>query len=131
MVWCTAKKNEDFVSLSHVGTITCRGSTAVVKYGSVADPRTLATAESVALVPVGDLFPDQLEQLSQTFRKALGHRQLLVTSDLLVSRDYSTQLLVTAPGAPQRRQLQQLGQQLALQGTPLAGWLMIDPELGA
>ena len=91
----------------------------------------LATAESVALVPVGDLVPAQLEQLSQALRNALGHRQLLVSTDLLASRNCSIQLLVTAPGAPQRQQLQQLGQQLALQGTPLAGWLMIDPELEA
>ena len=62
---------------------------------------------------------------------ALGHRKLLVGSDLLASRDCSTQLLVTAPGAPQRQQLQQLRKQLALQGTPLAGWLLIDPELEA
>ena len=91
----------------------------------------LAAAESVALVPVGDLAPAQLEQLSQALRNALGHRQLLVSTDLLASRDCSTQLLVTAPGAPQRQQLQQLGKQLALQGTPLAGWLLIDPELEA
>ena len=89
----------------------------------------LANAESVALIPVGDLVPDQLEQLSQALRNALGNRQLLVSNDLLVSRDCSTQLLVTAPGAPQRQQLQQLSKQLALQGTPLAGWLLIDPEL--
>ena len=57
----------------------------------------LATAESVALVPVGDLVPAHLEQLSQALRNALGHRQLLVSTDLLASRDCSTQLLVTAP----------------------------------
>ena len=88
----------------------------------------LANAESVALVPVGDLTPALLEQLSQALQNALGHRQLLVSTDLLASRECNTQLLVTASGAPQRKQLQQLGQQLALQGTPLAGWLLIDPE---
>ena len=91
----------------------------------------LKSAESVALIPVGDMVPAHLEQLSQALRNALGHRQLLVSTDLLASRNCSTQLLVTAPGAPQRQQLQQLGKQLALQGTPLAGWLLIDPELEA
>ena len=89
----------------------------------------LANAESVALVPVGDVAPAQLEQLSQTLQNALGHRQLLVSRDLLNSRNCSTQVLVTGPGAPQRQQLQQLAKQLALQGTPLAGWLLIGPEL--
>ena len=91
----------------------------------------LANAESVALVPVGDLAPAQLEQLSQALRTTLGDRQLLVSTDLLASRECNTQLLVTASGAPQRQQLQQLSQQLALQGTPLAGWLLIDHELEA
>ena len=91
----------------------------------------LAGTESVALIPVGKIDLGQLEQLSQALRNALGHRQLLVSSDLLANRECSTQLLVTASGAAQRQQLQQLGQQLALQGTPLAGWLLIDPELEA
>ena len=91
----------------------------------------LANAESVALVPVGDLVPDQLGQLSQALKSALGHRELVVSSDLLASRNCSTRLLVSAPGAPQRRQLKQLRNQLGLQGTPLAGLLLIDPDLEA
>jgi len=91
----------------------------------------LADAQSVALVPVGNLPNNQIEQLKQALVEALGNRKLLVSRDLLASRTCSTQLLVTAPGAPQRQQLQQLREQLALQGTPLAGWLLIDPSLEA
>jgi len=91
----------------------------------------LADAQSVALIPVGNLETAQVDQLSQALNNALGQRHLLVGSDLLASRNCSTQLLVTAAGAPQRQQLQQLRKQLALQGTPLAGWLLIDSELGA
>ena len=91
----------------------------------------LRDAQSVALIPVGNLETEQEDQLSQALNNALGHRQLLVGSDLLASRNCSTQLLVTAPGAPQRQQLQQLRKQLALQGTPLAGWLLIDSALEA
>ncbi len=69
--------------------------------------------------------------LSIVLRDALGDRPLVVTNDLLESRDCSIQVLVTAPGAAQRQQLQQLCEQLALQGTPLAGWLLIDPALEA
>ena len=61
----------------------------------------------------------------------MGNRQLQVTRDLLTSRNCSTQILVTATGASHRQQLQQLREQLNLQGTPLAGWLLIDPALEA
>ena len=73
----------------------------------------------------------QIEQLQQDLSRALGHHKLLVTRDLIASRDCSNQLFVTAPGACKRQQLQQLREQLALQGTPVAGWLLIDPALEA
>ncbi|QNI50214.1 capsular exopolysaccharide family domain protein [Synechococcus sp. RS9915] len=92
----------------------------------------LADAQSVALIPVGNHLPNnQIEKLQRALGEALGNRELLVSRDLLASRNCSTQLLVTAPGAPQRQQLRQLREQLALQGTPLAGWLLIDPSLEA
>ena len=40
-----------------------------------------------------------------------------------------TQLLITAPGVPTRTKLDQLGQTLALLGTPLARWVFLDPAL--
>ena len=91
----------------------------------------LANAQSVALIPVGKLPENQIEQLRQALVKALGNRELLVSRDLLCSRTCCTQLLVTAPGATKRQQIQQLQEQLSLQGTPLAGWLLIDPALEA
>ena len=91
----------------------------------------LAQAQSVALIPVGNLPNNQVDQLQRALIEALGNRELLVSRDLLASSTCSTQLLITAPGAPQRQQVQQLREQLALQGTPLAGWLLIDPALEA
>lgn len=91
----------------------------------------LADAQSVALIPVGNIPSNQVEQLQQTLEKALRNRELLVGCDLLRSSNCSTQLLFTAPGAPQRQHLQQLREQLALQGTPVAGWLLLDPALEA
>lgn len=91
----------------------------------------LAQAQSVALIPVGNLSNNHLEQLRQTLDQALGNRELLVTRDLLNSSNCSTQLLVTSPGGSNRQQLQQLREKLALQAKPLAGWLMIDPALEA
>ncbi len=91
----------------------------------------LAQAQSVALIPVGNLSNNHLEQLQETLGKAMGNRELKVTRDLLTTRNCSTQILVTATGASHRQQLKQLREQLNLQGTPLAGWLLIDPALEA
>ena len=86
----------------------------------------LSEAQSVALIPVGNIPPKQLQRLQQELERALDNRQLLVTRDLLASRRCSTQLLVTAPGSAKRQQLHQLREQLALQGTAVAGLLIID-----
>ena len=75
----------------------------------------------VALVPVGDMPSDQLQIFASELRRALGGRELLVSNDLSQTSDCVTQLLITSPGVTTRTQLSQLGQTLALQGTPLAG----------
>jgi len=87
----------------------------------------LANAESIAILVVGQVPQQQIEPFSKAMRNALGNRELVVSSDLLETRNTSTQLLITAPGAEQRRNLEQLREQLALQGTPLAGWLLSEP----
>ena len=70
--------------------------------------------------------------------QVLGSRAVLVEdrrTDLVFRTDLrqtsacATQLLLTAPGVATRTQLSQLSQKLALQGTPLAGWVLLDPEL--
>ena len=87
----------------------------------------LADDESVALIPVGLIKPTDLEAFTTSLRNALGsHRDLLISRDLLATRACSTQLLLTAPGAAKREQLRQLRDQLALQGTPVAGWVLLD-----
>ena len=89
----------------------------------------LANVESVGLIPVGAIPIDQLENIQTCLKLSLGAKTLVVTDDLLASRGCSTQILVVAPGAAQRQQLQQLRKQLALQGTHLSGWLLLDPSL--
>lgn len=83
----------------------------------------------VALVPVGDVPVDQLQAFASELSRALGGRELLVSSDLRQTSGCVTQLMITAPGVATRTQLNQLGQTLALQGTPLAGWVFLDPGL--
>ena len=91
----------------------------------------LVDAQSVALVPIGTIPQVQIDQLQQVLAEALGSRKLLLTRDLIASRDCSVQLLVATPGACKRQELQQLREQLALQGSPVAGWLLIYPALEA
>ena len=91
----------------------------------------LAQSPSVALLPIGNLQPEHITALNLAVRDALGDRPLVVTNSLLASRDCSTQVLITTPGAVKRQRLLQLREQLALQGTPVAGWLFIDPALEA
>ena len=55
--------------------------------------------------------------------------RLLISRDLLATRACSTQLLLASPGAAKREQLRQLREQLALQGTPVAGWVLLDSSL--
>ena len=86
----------------------------------------LAGAESVGLVPIGALVNDHLDKFSQSLQIALNDRSLVVGTDLLANRQCSSLLLITAPGAAQRKEIQQLSKHLDLHGTPIAGWLLID-----
>lgn len=88
----------------------------------------------IALIPVGAVPSDQLQAFSSELRRALAatelnSRELLVSTDLRQTSTCATQLLLAAPGVATRTQLSQLNQKLALQGTPLAGWVLLDPEL--
>ena len=83
----------------------------------------------IGLIPVGSVPSDQLQAFSKELRNALGGRELLVSTDLRQTSSCTTQLLLTAPGVATRTHLSQLSQKLALQGTPLAGWMLLDPKL--
>ena len=92
-------------------------------------PLNVSSPGPIALVPVGNVPSDQLQRFSSELQQALGSRELLVSSDLRQTSRCATQLLVTAPGVATRTQLSQFKQKLALQGTPLAGWVLLDPDL--
>ena len=84
---------------------------------------------AVALIPIGNIPNAQLQAFSKELSRALAGRELLVSTDLLQTSRCATQLLLTSQGAATRTQLSQLRQKLALQGSPLAGWLLLDPNL--
>ena len=84
---------------------------------------------AIALIPIGNIPNEQLQAFGAELRRALGGRELMVSTDLRQTSRCSTQLLLTSQGAATRTQLSQLRQKLALQGTPLAGWVLLDPDL--
>ena len=89
----------------------------------------VSNKSSIALIPLGELPSEQLQAFSAELRRALKDRELLVSTDLIKTSQCATQLLITAPGVVTRTQLSLLRQKLTLQAAPLAGWVLLDPEL--
>lgn len=87
----------------------------------------LKDLQSCALIPVGQPDNNLLKNLEESLQSAFAERRLILSNDLLETRDYDAQLLVVQPGKCSRNQLAKLKQSLALQGTPVAGWLLLDP----
>ena len=90
----------------------------------------LEAPHSVALIPVG-LSATAAQPIATGLQAALREdnhsAEVLCSSDLLASRHCSIQILLAAPGAATRAELASLVQQLQLQGTPVAGWLLLQP----
>ena len=87
----------------------------------------LNKAKSVALIPVGQHDKQNLRALEKDFQLALGQRSLIMSSNLVKTRSCDSQVLLVQPGNCRRTQLSQLQQRLTLQGTTVAGWLLLDP----
>ena len=81
---------------------------------------------AIALIPIGNIPMEQLQAFSAELSRALEGRELLVSTDLRQTSRCATQLLLTSQGVATRIQLSQLRQKLALQGTPMAGWVLLD-----
>ena len=86
-------------------------------------------SSAVALIPIGNIPKEQLQNFNAELSRALLGRELIVSTDMRKTSKCATQLLVTSQGVATRTQLSELRQKLALQGTPLAGWVLLDPKL--
>ena len=84
---------------------------------------------AIALIPIGNIPNEQLQAFSTELNRAIQGRELLVSTDLRQTSQCGIQLLVTSKGVATRTQLSQLREKLALQATPLAGWVLLDPDL--
>ena len=87
------------------------------------------SSSAVALIPIGNIPKEQLQNFNAELSRALLGRELIVSTDMRKTSRCATQLLVTSQGVATRTQLSELRQKLALQGTPLAGWVLLDPKL--
>jgi len=89
----------------------------------------LEAPHSVALIPMG-LSAAAAQPIATSLQSALREdnhsAEVLCSSDLLATRHCGIQILLTAPGAATRSELAALVQQLQLQGTPVAGWLLLQ-----
>ena len=95
-----------------------------------AGPLAEASGNSaVALIPIGNIPNDQIQAFSKELGRALQGRELVVDTDLRTTSHCATQLLITSIGVATRTELAQFRQKQALQGTPLAGWIFLDPNL--
>ena len=84
---------------------------------------------AIGLIPLGNVSREQLQAFSTELSRALNGRTLIVSTNLRETSKCATQLFITSPGVVTRTQLSQLRQGLALQGAPMAGWIMLDPYL--
>ena len=91
----------------------------------------LEAPHSVALIPIG-MAAAAAQPIATSLQSALREdnhsAEVLCSSDLLATRHCGIQILLTAPGAATRSELAALVQQLQLQGTPVAGWLLLQPS---
>jgi hypothetical protein len=67
-----------------------------------------------------------LQQLLSDLRQLMPRTELHCDHDLVRAGNCDHQLLITSLGAPTRRQLASLSQQLQLQGRPISGWLLLN-----
>jgi succinoglycan biosynthesis transport protein ExoP len=87
----------------------------------------LAGSQRVSLISVG--LPSQgaqMQRLLTALRLRMPQTELHCDHDLVEAAKCDHQLLITSLGAPTRRQLVSLRQQLQLQGRPITGWLLLD-----
>ncbi|MDB4623060.1 Wzz/FepE/Etk N-terminal domain-containing protein [bacterium] len=89
----------------------------------------LRKAQSIGLIPVGQPDSSSIQQFQNQLKEVTGNRTIELSQDLVKTKHCDTQLLLIQPGCVSRKQLAQLNQSLALQGTPIAGWVLLDPDL--
>jgi succinoglycan biosynthesis transport protein ExoP len=107
--------------LAHLNPAAMSGKLNLLARGS------LAGSHRVALIPAGlPTSNPQVKRVLSQLQEQLPHTELLCSSDLVQAAACDHQLLITRLGAPTRRELTNLHQQIKLQSRPITGWLLLD-----
>ena len=83
---------------------------------------------AIALIPIGNIPSEQLQAFSAELRRAMQGRELIVTTDLRETSRCETQLLYLTRRCNSHTAFT-ITPKLALQGAPIAGWILLDPQL--
>ena len=83
----------------------------------------------IGVIPIGDLSDNQLNTFTSKLENVLNGRKVIATKNILETKECSTQVLLATNGIITKSQLDQLKQNLSIQGTQISGWIFIDPEL--
>jgi hypothetical protein len=112
--------------LAHLNPASMQGKLSLLARGA------LAGSHRVALIPAGlPTSNPQVKRVLSQLQEQLPHTELLCSSDLVQAASCDHQLLITRLGAPNRRELANLHQQLNLQNRPITGWLLLDEASAA
>ena len=88
---------------------------------------SLHGSSSLAVVPVGIAAADaRLQTVLSLFKSCMPNARLMVTTNLLEAESCEHQLLITAPGGPNRQELTAFTQQMGLQSRKPLGWLLLE-----
>ncbi len=81
---------------------------------------------SLALLPIGDTSKIDIEIFKLKLKKALGGNSLITTTNLVEAKKASQQIIVTSPGICTADQIKDFKNNLALQGKPVLGYIVIE-----
>jgi len=111
------------IQISSKASETWKNTAELLCSGSLSDGKANS---AIGLIPLGKVPQDVIENFSADLRRALNGRELVVSTTLLQTSQCSTRILLTSTGVLTRSELSLLNQELALQNTPVEGWVLID-----
>ena len=112
--------------LAHLNYASMQGKLSLLARGA------LAGSHRGAQIPAGlPTSNPQVKRVLSQLQEQLPHTELVCISDLVQAASCDHQLLITRLGAPNRRELANLHQQLNLQNRPITGWLLLDEDSAA
>ncbi len=84
---------------------------------------------SLALIPLGNLDSVQIDTFSKKLSNFIGKKDIVITQDLMESKNCASQLLLASPGKIKFAEIETFSNQLEIQGQPVIGWIMFDAEM--